>query len=100
MFERGEKADLKRSEDVCLICANPRRPQEFLSKLQREIDSKVLRTGRYLWSLAKESEEAQREIHALGQLEDDRYMANKLYKWPLLIQLVDRKSTRLNSSHT
>jgi hypothetical protein len=91
IFDRGENADLRRAALLCLICSSPGRPLGFLSGLQREIDAKVLRTGRYLWSLARNTELIRRELTSMSQLQDDRFMVDKIYKWPLFAQSKDRQ---------
>lgn len=89
IFDRGDNSDLKRSALLCLICSNPRRPLEFIAKLQREIDAKVLRTGRYVYSLSHDIGTARRELASMSRIEEDRFMIDKIYKWPLIAQLKD-----------
>jgi hypothetical protein len=86
VFKRGESADTRRSALLCLICTNAHHPLRFLSLLQTEIDAKVLRTVRYLSGLAQDVGLIRRELNSMSRLQDDRFMIDKLYKWPLIAQ--------------
>jgi len=87
LFERSENSDVRRAALLCMISTNTALTDEIIRRLYRELDPKLLRTGRYLWSLSHDNAVAQRELSSLARIDDDRLMVDKIYKWSMFAKL-------------